>query len=339
MPDSYDALLLLSFGGPEGRADVLPFLENVLRGKPVPRQRMLAVAEHYYRFDGISPINQQNRELLVALAAELQHHGVDLPMYWGNRNWHPLLADTLRRMADDGVRRALTLVTSAYSSYSSCRQYLEDIERARTAVGSRAPVVDKIRPFFNHPGLIETLVDRTRQAVAQIAPSHHATTQLVFTAHSIPVAMASRCDYAQQLAEVFRLVTQQVGGFTAALVYQSRSGSPSQPWLEPDIGDHLRQVAASGTLTDVVVVPFGFMSDHMEVVYDLDCEARELCESLGLRLVRALTPGTHPRFVALLCELILERVAGGERLAVGQFGPRPDTCPAGCCSWVAMGGP
>jgi ferrochelatase len=331
MRESYDALLLVSFGGPEGRADVLPFLENVLRGKNVPRARMLEVAEHYYRFDGVSPINQQNRELIAALAAELTKLGPNLPIYWGNRNWHPLLTDTLRRMAGDGVRRALALVTSAYSSYSSCRQYREDIDRACAALGPTAPAVDKIRPYFNHPGLIETFVARVREALSAVPPARHATTRLVFTAHSIPSAMAATCEYERQLGEVVRLVTQTVGGFPAALVYQSRSGPPSQPWLAPDIGDHLREVHAGGETTDVVVVPIGFMSDHMEVVYDLDCEARELCESLGLHMVRARTPGTHPRYLAALRELIRERTDDAERQAVGQLGPWPHACPTDCC--------
>ncbi len=332
MREPYDALLLVSFGGPECRADVLPFLENVLRGRNVPRERMLEVAEHYYHFDGVSPINQQNRDLLAALAAELAAGGPALPIYWGNRNWHPLLTDTMRQMADDGVRRALALVTSAYSSYSGCRQYREDLERSRTALGVRAPEVDKIRLFFNHPGLIETLVDRVRQALREVVPARHATAQLVFTAHSIPLAMARGCQYECQLKETLHLVREQVGDFPAALVYQSRSGPPSQPWLEPDIGAHLRSLAADGHITDVVVVPFGFMSDHLEVLYDLDYEARQLCDALGLRMVRALTPGTHPRFIAMLRELILERTAGAPPRAAGSLAPWPDVCPENCCA-------
>lgn len=331
MLEAYDALLLVSFGGPESREDVLPFLEHVLRGRNVPRERLLEVAEHYYCFGGVSPINGQNRALLAALDAELTRHGPTLKTYWGNRNWHPFLTDTLRQMARDGVRRTLALATSAYSSYSSCRQYLEDIAQARAAVGAGAPVVDKIRPFFNHPGWIETLVDRVRDAISQVPPSRRGTCQMVFTAHSIPLAMADRCDYVGQLGEVFQLVTEQLAEMPAAMVYQSRSGPPSQPWLEPDIRDHLEQMAASGAVTDVVVVPYGFVSDHMEVVYDLDCEARQLCETLNLRMTRALTPGTHPRFVSMLRELILERVAGAPRRASGKLGPRPDHCPDGCC--------
>ncbi|MHB8865583.1 MAG: ferrochelatase [Pirellulaceae bacterium] len=331
MSDSYDAILLLSFGGPECRDDVIPFLENVLRGKQVPRERMLEVAEHYYHFDRISPINQQNRDLLVALSAELAEHGPRLPLYWGNRNWTPYLADTLRKMADDGVRRALALVTSAYSSYSGCRQYREDIARARGEVGERAPVVDKIRPFFNHPRLIETLVDRVRESLGQVPSERHATTHLIYTAHSVPMAMANGCDYVRQLRETCRLVTQQVGNYSSELVYQSRSGPPSQPWLEPDIRDYLGELTAGRNYSDVVVVPVGFMSDHMEVLYDLDYEARQLCETQGLNMVRAKTPGTHPQFLAMIRELICERTGEGEKRWMGTLPPCPDFCPAECC--------
>ena len=331
MSDNYDALLLLSFGGPECRDDVIPFLENVLRGKNVPRERMLEVAEHYYHFDGVSPINQQNRDLLAALSAELAQHGPDLPLYWGNRNWNPYLSDTLRKMAQDGVRRALALVTSAYSSYSGCRQYREDIERACGEVGDRAPIIDKIRPFFNHPGLIETLADRVQEALGQVPSARHATTRLVFTAHSIPLAMASGCDYVRQLEETCRLVNERVGPFSSALVYQSRSGPPSQPWLEPDIRDYLQGIHSSGECSDAVVIPVGFMSDHMEVLYDLDYEARQLCETLGLNMVRAKTPGTHPRFITMIRELIAERTNDAEKRWTGSVPPCPDVCPQNCC--------
>ncbi len=337
MLNSYDALLLVSFGGPEGRDEVLPFLENVLRGKQVPQTRIMELAERYYRFDGISPLNQQNRDLIAALGVELAQHGLDLPIYWGNRNGRPLLVDTLQRMAEAGVRRALALATSAYSSYASCRQYREDIQQACKPLGSRAPVVDKIRPFFNHPGLIETFVDRLRTALEHVPPARHATTHLAFTAHSIPMAMADCCDYAEQLAEVRRLVGQGVGAFSSALVYQSRSGPPGQPWLGPDLGDHLRDLRAGGRITDVVLVPIGFMSDHMEVVYDLDCEARQLCETLGLQMVRARTPGTHPRFVAMLRELIFERTHGTAPRAMGRLGPWPHECPPDCCPQSGVG--
>jgi ferrochelatase len=239
--------------------------------------------------------------------------------------------DTLRQMAGDGVRRALAFVTSAYSSYSSCRQYLEDIERARQDVGPEAPAVDKLRPFFNHPCLIEAIADRVKQALDRVPTERHRTTQLVYTAHSIPLSMAGGCDYEQQLRETSQLVTDTVGAYAANLVYQSRSGPPSQPWLEPDVCDYLRQLHARGDVTDVVLVPIGFMSDHMEVLYDLDYEARQTCETLGLNMVRAGTPGTHPKFVTLVRELILERTTGAEKRSLGKLGPRPDVCPVDCC--------
>ena len=237
----YDAVLVTSFGGPEGPADVMPFLENVLRGKNVPHERMLEVAEHYYHFGGKSPINDQNRRLIAALERELAEHGPKLPVYWGNRNWHPMLADTLLQMKKDGVRHALAFVTSAYSSFSSCRQYREDIAKAREDAGPDAPVVDKIRAFHNHPGFIEAMVDRVRAALAKLPEEGRDAAQLIYTAHSIPYAMARSCDYEVQLRETGRLVAEELGHADWQLVYQSRSGPPSQPWLEPDILDYLRQ--------------------------------------------------------------------------------------------------
>ncbi len=331
MANSIDALLLLSFGGPECRDDVIPFLENVLRGKNVPRERMLEVAEHYYHFDGVSPINQQNRELLEAMRLDLAAHELRLPIYWGNRNWQPYLADTLRQMGHDGVRNALAIVTSAFSSYSGCRQYREDLLRARAEVGELAPQVAKIRPFFNHPGLIECWSERVRDALGQVPPERLGTTQLVYTAHSIPLAMANGCEYEQQLLELCRLVTHQMGHDRTSLAYQSRSGPPAQPWLEPDILVHLRQLREKGDVTDVVIVPIGFMSDHMEVLYDLDFEARQCCDGLGLHMIRAATPGVHPRFIAMIRELVCERMQGAEPLGCGELPPRPHECPESCC--------
>jgi ferrochelatase len=310
----YDALLLVSFGGPERREDVIPFLENVLRGRNVPRERMLAVAEHYYLFDGKTPINDQNRALIDALTRELSD--LRLPIYWGNRNWHPLLADTLRQMSRDGVRRALAFVTSAFSSYSSCRQYRENIAHASTDVQ-----VDKLRVFYNHPGFIEAMVERCREALFPGA-------QLVFTAHSIPVAMARTSRYEEQLNESCRLVADRLGLADWRLVFQSRSGSPSQPWLAPDILDYLKEL---GPGAEVVLAPIGFLSDHMEVIYDLDTEARALCEQLGIRMARAATVGVHPRFVSMIRELVMERICGGRRLALGDHGPSHDVCPEDCC--------
>jgi ferrochelatase len=330
---NYDAILIVSFGGPEQPADVMPFLENVLRGKNVPRDRMLEVAEHYYHFGGKSPINEQNRQLIAALKAELAEQGLQLPIYWGNRNWHPLLADTLRQMKADGISRALAFFTSAYSSYSGCRQYREDIARAQEAVGLGAPVVEKMRAFFNHPGFVEALSDRVQKALAKLPMERQETAQLLYTAHSIPLSMAGTCDYEKQLKETGRLVAERLGREQCRLVYQSRSGPPSQPWLGPDILDALRELKAQGGSADVVIAPIGFVSDHMEIIFDLDTQARDLCAELGLNMVRAETVGTHPRFIRMIRELICERMAqGAERPALGGLGPRPDVCPVGCCA-------
>jgi protoporphyrin/coproporphyrin ferrochelatase len=329
---NYDAILVTSFGGPEGPDDVMPFLENVLRGKNVPRERMLEVAEHYYHFGGKSPINDQNRQLIAALEVELAQHGPRLPIYWGNRNWHPMLTDTLRQMKVDGIHRALAFVTSAYSSYSSCRQYREDIARAQEATGEGAPVVDKIRAFHNNPGFVEAIVDRLQQALAKIPEDRREAAHLIYTAHSIPVAMSQGCDYEEQLEETGRLVAEELGRKEWRLVYQSRSGPASQPWLEPDILDCLREIKARGGSSDVVIAPIGFVSDHMEILFDLDTQARELCAELGLHMVRAETVGTHPRFIRMIRELICERMDEGQpRRALGVLGPRPDVCAADCC--------
>jgi ferrochelatase len=329
---NYDAILVVSFGGPEGHNDVIPFLENVLRGRNVPRERMLAVAEHYYHFDGKSPINQQTRELIAALKDALAQHGPKLPIYWGNRNWHPMLADTLRLMKSDGLKRALALVTSAYSSYSGCRQYREDIARAQSEVGDGAPHIDKLRVFFNHPGFLEATEDRLKEALAQIPANARQNVQIVYVAHSIPMSMANTSDYVKQLEEVRRLVSQAIGISNDALVYQSRSGAPGQPWLEPDILDHLREVKHKNLASAVVIAPISFISDHMEVLYDLDIEAKQLCESLALPMARAKTVGVHPKFIAMIRELILERTEGVERRALGSLGPRQDVCAEDCCA-------
>jgi ferrochelatase len=326
----YDALLVVSFGGPEGMDDVLPFLHNVLRGRNVPPERMREVAAHYEQFGGVSPINEQNRALIRALADELNRHGPRLPIYWGNRNWHPLLPDTVRQMRDDGIRRALAFVTSAFSSYSGCRQYLENLADARQQVGPDAPVIDKLRAFYNHPGFIAAMADRVAEALEQLPAADRGNAPLVFTAHSIPLSMAQTCDYEQQFFEASRLVASALGREAFHCVYQSRSGPPSQPWLEPDVCDFLRGLAQSG-VRHVVLVPIGFVSDHMEVIYDLDTEAQAACDEAGLNMVRAATVGTHPRFVQMIRQLIEERVCGAPRLALGEFGPRSDACPADCC--------
>lgn len=328
----YDAILVTSFGGPEGPEDVMPFLENVLRGKNVPRERMLEVAEHYYHFGGKSPINDQNRQLIAALQAELLQHGPHLPIYWGNRNWHPMLADTLKRMQADGVQRALAFVTSAYSSYSSCRQYREDIVRAQSEAGEGAPAVDKVRAFHNHPGFVEAMVDRVQSALAQFPNERRRAVHLVYTAHSIPMGMATGCDYEKQLRETGRLVAERLGRRDWELVYQSRSGPAAQPWLEPDILDYLRELKTRAEGSDVVIAPIGFVSDHMEILFDLDTQARALCEELGLQMERAETVGTHPKFIRMVRELICERLDETQpRLALGALGVRPDFCPVDCC--------
>jgi ferrochelatase len=332
----YDALLVVSFGGPDGPADVIPFLENVLRGRNVPRERMLEVAEHYMHFGGRSPINEQNRQLIAALEREFASHGLNMPIYWGNRNWHPLLPDTLQKMANDGVRRALAFVTSAFSSYSGCRQYREDIARAQQQVGPAAPQIDKLRVFFNHPGFIEPMIARTRAAFEQVPLDRRDSALLLFTAHSIPAAMAVGSRYEEQLRESSRLVADGVGHKNWQLVYQSRSGPPQQPWLEPDIGENLKASHQAGTLPpDIVAVPIGFISDHMEVLYDLDTETKQLCDTLGINMVRAETVGTHPRFIQMIRELVEERLSSApNRLALGKLGPNHDDCPDDCCLYV-----
>ena len=326
----YDALLVVSFGGPEGPDDVIPFLENVTRGRNIPRERLAEVGHHYDLFGGVSPINRQNRELIAALEADLAGHGIALPVYFGNRNWHPYLADTIRDMRDEDVHRALAFFTSAFSSYSGCRQYREDIHRAQAVVGPDAPEVLKLRAFYNHPGFVEANADRVREALAAIPRERRAAAHLVFTAHSIPSPMAAQCRYEDQLAETSRLVAEVVGVTDYSVVYQSRSGSPHVPWLEPDVAGRLRELRDAG-ITDVAISPVGFVSDHMEVLYDLDVEAAETARELGLTMVRAGSAGTHPAFVAMIRELIEERLTGVDRRAVGRYGPSHEVCPSSCC--------
>ncbi len=331
MSSRYDALLVVSFGGPEGMDDVAPFLEHVLRGRNVPPARVAEVARHYEHFGGKSPLNDQCRALLQALGAELDRHGPRLPVYWGNRHWHPFLAEALQRMAADGVRRALAFVMSAFGSYSGCRRYLDDIESARREVGPGAPEVHKLRAFYNHPGFVEPLVESAAAALDRVPAARRAEAHLDFTAHSIPRTQAVSSPYEAQLREAAGLIASALGRQRFCLVYQSRSGPPSQPWLEPDIVDHLRALAAQG-VKDVVASPLGFVSDHMEVIYDLDLDARSRALELGLNLVRAATPGTHPRFVRMIRELVEERLSDAPvRLHLGSQGPAPDVCAADCC--------
>jgi ferrochelatase len=321
----YDSVLVLSFGGPEKHDDVLPFLENVLRGKHVPRERMLEVAEHYYHFGGKSPINDLNRELIGALKNELATNGPDLPVYWGNRNWEPFLTGTLRQMREDGRKRALAYVTSAFSSYSGCRQYREDIARSQAEVGSDYPVVDKIRAFYNHPLFIEAVSENVAKAFDQLP-----TAELLFTAHSIPLSMADTSAYTRQLLESCRLVAERLGRSNWRLVYQSRSGAPGQPWLEPDVNETIRGLHEQG-VKSLVLSPIGFISCHMEVLYDLDTESRRLCDELGIAMVRAATPGSHPKFISMIRELIAERMGLAPARAIGHFGANHDVCPEHCC--------
>jgi ferrochelatase len=337
----YDAFLLLSFGGPERPEDVLPFLQNVTRGRRVPPQRLAEVAEHYQHFGGVSPINEQCRALLAAVRTEFAGHGLSLSQYWGNRNWHPMLADTLASMRDDGVRRAVAFVTSAYGSYSSCRQYLDDLAAARAAVGPRAPVVHKLRHYHDHPGFVAPLADGVRHALASLEPVPRERTRLVFTAHSIPEQMARTAGpdggrYQAQLAETAALVGQAAAAdLPWDLVWQSRSGPEHVPWLGPDVNAHLEALAAGGTEA-VVVSPIGFTSDHLEVVWDLDTEAADTAKRVGLAYARAATPGADPRFVTMIRELVQERTdleAGTGDVTRQRLGTLPmwDVCPSHCC--------
>jgi protoporphyrin/coproporphyrin ferrochelatase len=347
-PSPYDAVLLVSFGGPEKPEDVVPFLENVTRGRGIPRERLEEVGQHYFGFGGRSPINDQNRAFLAALREDLAGAGLDLPVYWGNRNWDPYLTDTVRQMAADGVRRAACFVTSAYSSYSSCRQYRENLFDAADAVDGGvegAPVLDKLRHYFNHPGFVESMVDATLSALAELPDDVRDEAHMAFVTHSIPIAMAEGSGpegngYVTQhesiAAEVTERVRQETGRrHRQALVYCSRSGAPHIPWLEPDVNDHLEELHAGGAAA-VVMVPIGFVSDHMEVVYDLDTEAMATAEKLGLPAARAATAGVDPRFVATVRDLLLERAAverGEEvvRAAVGSLPACWDRCAVGCC--------
>jgi ferrochelatase len=343
-PAPYDALLLVSFGGPEAPEEVMPFLERVTRGRGVPPERLAEVAEHYLHFGGRSPINDQNRALLAAIAADLDARGLDVPLYWGNRNSEPYLADTLAQMRDDGVTRAAAFVTSAYSSYSGCRQYRENLAEAVGEV-ERAPALDKLRHYFDHPGFVAANADALAQAWGQVPAAKREGARVAFVTHSIPDAMEATAGAdggaytAQHRGAAAAIVAEVAAGGVEVgewdLVFCSRSGSPAVPWLEPDVNDYLTEQAAAG-VPAVVLAPIGFISDHMEVVFDLDTEARETADELGLTMVRASTAGVHPAFVAMVVDLLLER-AGAERgeavtrPAASPLGPSHDVCPAGCC--------
>jgi ferrochelatase len=360
----YDALLLVSFGGPERPEEVVPFLENVTRGRGIPRERLEEVGKHYHLFGGRSPINDLNRAFVAAIEEDFRGAGLDLPVYWGNRNWAPYLTDALRAMRDDGVRRALCLLTSAYSSYSGCRQYRENLADAVAGVGEGAPVLDRVRHYFNHPGFVEPMVDATLAALVELPAETRNEARILYVTHSIPLSMneasgkggslsqtgSERSDggaYVAQhesvAAEISERVRQQTGHrFGSELVYCSRSGAPHVPWLEPDVGDRIAELAKEG-VPGVAVVPLGFTSDHMEVVYDLDTEARATAADAGIAFARAATAGLDPRFVTMVRELVLERSAveraraAGEpvtvvRPAVGGLEASWDVCPAGCCA-------
>lgn len=334
--NDYDAILFLSFGGPEGMDDVMPFLENVLRGKNVPQSRMLEVAHHYERFEGVSPINGQNRLLIEGLKRELDSRSIKLPVYWGNRNWHPMLADTLKTMKADGVKRAIVFVTSAYSSYSGCRQYREDIEKAQIAAEVGDIDFAKLRVFYNHPLFVEANIEAVKAGLEQFAPAAQKDVHVAFTAHSIPMAMADNCDYVKQLSETCELTAKALSISNYKLVFQSRSGPPTQPWLEPDVLDYMRELNGRG-VSNLLIHPIGFISDHMEILYDLDTEAKELGQELLMQLVRTSTAGTNPKFARMMADLVQERLESNnkaERKAIGCYGPAPDVCAPDCCTYT-----
>lgn len=326
----FDALLLLSFGGPEGPEQVMPFLENVTRGRGIPRERLASVAEHYLHFGGVSPINGINRDLITAIEAELARRGTDIPVYFGNRNWDPFIEDTVAHMRDNGIRRAAVFSTSAWGGYSGCTQYQEDIARARAAAGPEAPQLTKLRQYFDHPLLIEMFADAIRDAAATLPAELRAQARLVFTAHSIPLRAADRCGpdlYERQVGYASRLVAAAAGYADFDQVWQSRSGPPQVPWLEPDVGDHLDTLAQAGTKA-VIVCPVGFVADHIEVVWDLDSELAEQAEAAGIALARATTPNSSPRFARLALDLMEELVQGLPAARVDG----PDPVPGYGCS-------
>ncbi len=338
----FDAVLLLSFGGPERPEDVMPFLENVTRGRGVPRERLEEVAQHYLHFGGVSPINALNRDIIAAVEAEFASRGIDLPVYFGNRNWHPMAEDTVERMRADGVRSALVFPTSAWGGYSGCRQYDEDIVRARETV-TGAPELVKLRQYFDHPLLIESFADAIHAALQDIPAERRERARLVFTAHSIPVSADVSAGppaeggklYSRQVAEAARLCAAATGFAEYDVVWQSRSGPPQVPWLEPDIVDHLDALSATG-VDAVVICPVGFVSDHLEVIWDLDNEACRRAGELDMAFARAATPGTDPRFARLVAELVEEHLTDvpARRLgAVPGYGCTVNgaPCAVGCC--------
>lgn len=327
-----DAFLLVSFGGPEGPDEVIPFLERVTAGRGIPKERLELVGKHYFDRGGISPINDHCRALLADLKAAFAAANIDLPLYWGNRNAPPFLDDVVAEMAADGIEHAVAFVTSAYSSYSGCRQYRENLVAAQNAIGGVAPAIGKLRVFFNHPGFIEPTGDALAQTLASLDPQ---TTHVFFTAHSIPSASAATCDYEDQIRNAAELVVERVGAVTDgptvswSVAWQSRSGPPSMPWLEPDISDAIR--ALPDDQEHVVIVPIGFISDHMEVLQDLDTDAAAAAEALGLGFDRVSTPLGDERFTAMIVALVQEQIAGAAPVALGELGLVPTQCSATCC--------
>ncbi len=356
-PVAYDAILLASFGGPEGQEDVIPFLRNVTRGRGIPDERLEEVAHHYRAFGGVSPINAQNRALKAALEEELAARGIDLPVYWGNRNWAPYLNEALQAAAEAGHHTLLGLATSAYSSYSSCRQYREDFARALTETGLDGTlVIDKVRQYFDHPGFVAPFTAGLERGLAELEERLPGVdlareVRVLFSTHSIPSADAERSGpasrgfgpggaYEAQHRAVAEVVMARAGrGVDWELVFQSRSGPPSQPWLEPDVNDVIRRLAGDG-VKGVVIVPLGFVSDHMEVKWDLDTEAMETAAEVGVVAVRTPTPGVDPAYVRGLVDLVLERrdgVPAERRPAETALGPWYDVCRPGCCENVRLG--
>ncbi|WP_354025555.1 ferrochelatase [Conyzicola nivalis] len=353
-PVAYDAILLASFGGPEGQDDVIPFLRNVTRGRGIPEERLEEVAHHYRAFGGVSPINDQNRELKAALEAELERRGIDLPVLWGNRNWDPYLRDALTEASERGFTKLIAIGTSAYSSYSSCRQYREDYAIALEETGLGDVIaIDKVRQFFDHPGFVEPFIEGVRQGLADVAAKGIPLeqTHVLFSTHSIPSTDAAKSGpasrgfgeggayAAQHLAVAEVVIAAQDAAPAWSLVYQSRSGPPSMPWLEPDINDSITELAGKGVKA-VVIVPLGFVSDHMEVKWDLDTEAMETSAEHDVFAVRVPTPGVHAAYVSGLIDLVLERRDGvpvAERPSLTELGPWYDVCRPGCCENVRLG--
>ena len=332
----FDSIIIVSFGGPNEPSEVMPFLRNVVRGRNIPDERLVEVAEHYMHFGGKSPINEQNLALIEALKQELHVRNINFPIYFGNRNWNPYIKDSLKQMHRDGKKNALAFFTSMFSSYSGCRQYRENIENARnefkTETGIEAPQVQKVRMGFNHPGFIESMKSRVLDSLSALSENERKNPRLIFTAHSIPIGMAKNSSYELQLQESCKLVAVAANIQEYILCYQSRSGSPMQPWLEPDISEVIKSTDKN-IYSSVIVAPIGFISDHMEVLFDLDEEAKETAESAGIVFARAGTVGTHPAYVNMIADLIEERLFPEkvEKKSIGDLPSWHDVCPVDCC--------